>query len=142
MAPRKKKGQNKASNDANDISDDDLFKELYNPEYGNICIEFGDSEEFLVDGDDLLLHLLEEVLNESVLSSLHAIFRIETFLNQFLQRCGNFSLVFFGSKLGKYSSKTLVLLRASVIHHFKNLTKIDVLLDFWSPFDETFHNRP
>ena len=41
-----------------------LLKQTYKPQFVNINVEFGDSEVFLVDGDALLLHLLN--LNKDV----------------------------------------------------------------------------
>ena len=80
-----------------------LLKQTYKPQFVNINVEFGDSEVFLVDGDALLLHLLN--LNKNVsCSSLHLIFLMEVFLYQFIKRSGQFSLIFFSDNEGNWSS--------------------------------------
>ena len=121
-----------------------LLKQTYKPQFVNINVEFGDSEVFLVDGDALLLHLLN--LNKNVsCSSLHLIFLMEVFLHQFIKRSGKFSLIFFSDNEGNWSSTTnfskLLLLRTAVVYHFQNATDIDVLTKYESPFDEDFTNH-
>jgi len=117
-----------------------VFYHCFKPQYIDLCIEFADSEEFLIDGDALLLHTVgkEAAKKEGNLSSLHIIFLLEKALSHFQERGGEFALVFFNSNKSLWTSKTLLLLRSVVILHFRNNTKISVFTEFENPYDEKF----
>ena len=109
-----------------------LLKQTYKPQFVNINVEFGDSEVFLVDGDALLLHLLN--LNKNVsCSSLHLIFLMEVFLYQFIKRSGQFSLIFFSDNEGKWSSTKGQLISRGLFGVFKSTKKTHIFIkDFCS----------
>jgi superfamily II RNA helicase len=117
-----------------------IFHKIFKALYLDLCIEFADSEEFLIDGDALLLHIVGENPNsrESSLSSLHIIYLLEKSLSLFQKRGGEFILVFFNANKSLWTSNTLLLLREVVIRHFRASTKIAVLTHFQTPFDEKF----
>jgi len=117
-----------------------MFYKIFKPHYIDLCIEFADSEEFLIDGDALLLHTLgkDPATREGSLSSLHLIYLLEKSLSHFQKRGGNFVLCFFNANKSLWTSKILQLLREVVIVHFSKNTKISVFTDFETPFDEKF----
>ena len=117
-----------------------MFYKCFKPHYIDLCIEFADSEEFLIDGDALLLHTIgkETESREGSLSSLHIISLLEKSLSHFEERGGVFALTFFNANKSLWTSKTLLLLREVVILHFRNNTKISVFTDFETPYDEKF----
>ena len=104
-----------------------LLKQTYKPQFVNINVEFGDSEVFLVDGDALLLHLLN--LNKNVsCSSLHLIFLMEVFLYQFIKRSGQFSLIFFSGNEGNWSSTKGQLISKRLFGVFKSTKKPTIFI--------------
>ena len=75
-----------------------LFFCSYNPTYMDLCTEFADSEEFLIDGDALLRQTLTKegiTKGSASLVSLHIISLLERSLANFTDRGGEFNLVFF-----------------------------------------------
>ena len=120
-----------------------LFQRTYLPKYLDLCPEFADSEEFLVDGDALLRQTLvkEGLLNgaKNRLSTLHIIYLLEHTLSNFGDRGGKFNLVFFQQNRRRWtSSSILLLLRTATITHFQKNTNITVFTNFEDPFDLVF----
>jgi len=117
-----------------------IFNHIFKPSYLDLCIEFADSEEFLIDGDALLLHIVgkDPETREWNLSSLHIIYLLEKSLSHFQKRGGEFILVFFNANKTLWTSHSLELLREIVIAHFRSNTNISVLTQFQTPFDEKF----
>ena len=75
-----------------------LFYRSYHPTFMDLCTEFADSEEFLIDGDAMLRQTLsKEGITKGSAShvSLHIISLLERSLANFTERGGEFNLVFF-----------------------------------------------
>ena len=123
-----------------------LFKQTYAPKYMDLCAEFADSEEFLVDGDAVLRQTLRKEglltkTNHPHLSTLHVVSLLESILANFRDRGGEFNLVFFQQNRKRWaSSPILLLLRSAIILHFKTNTNISVLTKFEDPFDPNFQH--
>ena len=120
-----------------------LFQRTYLPKYLDLCPEFADSEEFLVDGDALLRQTLakEELCygTKNRLATLHVIYLLERTLSNFCDRGGKFNLVFFQQNRRRWIySSVFLLLRTATITHFQENTTITVFTDFEDPFDRTF----
>jgi hypothetical protein len=124
-----------------------LFHRNYAPKFMDICAEFADSEEFLVDGDALLRQTLakEGLLEQGGrhrLASLHIIALLEQVLANFRDRGGKFNILFFRCNADWWAARSnvLLLLRMATILHLQQNTKTTVFTDFEDPFDPTFQN--
>lgn len=125
VAPNGEQGINKL---------DRIFDQEFHPEYLDICWEFADSEEFLVDGLVLLNSILSQnrkIFEEFGITSLTVIYLAEKFLHSFKDRGGMFSLVFF-------SNSPPSRIKDIFIAHFKENTGVKVRTEFIDPFDVNF----
>ncbi|EGG17780.1 hypothetical protein DFA_08780 [Cavenderia fasciculata] len=124
----------------------DNWEDMFDFIEGDIFSDFGRGEEFLIDGDSLLLYLvaIENEIekdhlkgligrkrnnterDESIFAAkhsqqtLHLIFKFEKFLNSLLQRKAKFSIIFLSKNDRFYKSSSLVLVRRLIINSYKD----------------------
>ena len=118
-----------------------LFYRSYHPTFMDLCTEFADSEEFLIDGDALLRQTLAKegiTKGSASLVSLHIISLLERSLANFTDRGGEFNLVFFKANQARWDGDSMLLLRTAVILHLRENTNLTVFTDFEDPFDLDF----
>jgi hypothetical protein len=118
-----------------------LFYRSYHPTFMDLCTEFADSEEFLIDGDALLRQTLGKEGSGgmgSQLVTLHIISLLERSLANFRDRGGEFNLVFFKNNQARWTPGVPLLLRTAVILHFRENTNLTVFTNFEDPFDLDF----
>ena len=97
---------------------------LLKTEYVDFLSDFGRSEPFLVDGDALVLH----ALNDSLLDwqnggqFLHLVFLVEKFLQNLQSRGSKFDVFFFhdNKAIFQQHSASFVLARTAILHHLKS----------------------
>ncbi|GLV41143.1 Mtr4 helicase [Carabus blaptoides fortunei] len=113
--------------------------DIIRPLYQNVTPSFADEVPFLVDGDSLLVTVMLDPnwSNQLGGSSLHLVYLFERHLNVFVQRGGNFHIVFFQCWRNVWNENWNILFhRLILINHLSHNTKYQVHL-----FDHCFNKE-
>lgn len=105
------------------------FEQIVNPLYQDISAMFADGVPFFIDADSLLLMVMADKQWRCQFrgSSLHLVYLIESYLNIFAERGGEFHLIFFETwKNIWHLEPTVLLYRQILMEHFRNNTKYHV----------------
>ena len=92
------------------------------PQHIDMCKMFGNAEEFLVDGDALLMAVVERNWQaRSPMSSLHIVSLVEQILARISQIGGRYKIVFFKQRMKHVYLKDgrLALLKQLLVNHLR-----------------------
>ncbi|XP_013368908.1 PREDICTED: probable ATP-dependent RNA helicase DDX60 isoform X2 [Chinchilla lanigera] len=107
-----------------------ILDQLPKAEYSSLFNDFVESEYFLIDGDSLLITCIcEKLLKEG--QNLHFFYLVERYLMEFIDKGGQFTIVFFqDAEYTYFSVPELLPLRTALILHLQKNTHINVCTQF------------